>query len=472
MYQSAVIYQEGSANALDQLKADLATVVPGRALSVLSRDLMTGTFPCRNGERSMIARLHADGCRTPVVRVGNAGNGNGSTTATEAAFPIVVRGGMSHVLLVAGKGLSDGDVRLISAYCRQTALALERLALQVNFERTIDRLTTLVSLVDDLSIDQSFRVLLQTILDQSAELLLAEQGSIMLVEKETDQLLLEAVKGAEWGPEGDVRMPRGAGIAGRVVQTGEPILVADIERDPRVLKKNDGRFKSPSFVVVPLKLDRRVVGVMNFNDKRTGELFDDVDLRLAQTCAFHAAVVLDRRKIYEQTVRLTRQATTDELTGLLNRGCILGRLREELARSERYGEVLSVAMVDLDGFKDINDRSGHSRGDLALKRVAELMMRAVRSIDIVGRYGGDEFIVILPETDASFAAHTAERLREDLERNDILCGTELSGRHRITASIGIATFPAHGTSLEALIDRADEALYRAKASGRNRVVIY
>jgi diguanylate cyclase (GGDEF)-like protein len=273
-------------------------------------------------------------------------------------------------------------------------------------------------------------------------------------------------------PAREIRIPKGVGIAGKVAEMGEPILVENIEDDPRIGKKNQSKYKTSSFVSVPLKIGNRVVGVMNFTDKATGALFDDVDLRFAQTCASHAAFVLDRREMCEETEKLKQQATTDTLTGLLNRGHVLSRIREELLRSDRYAKTMSLVMLDLDGFKNINDRFGHAAGDRVLRIVSEVMLKAVRSIDIVGRYGGDEFIIILPETDTYFAAHMAERLRSDIAKADI--SRSLSDRmaQKITASIGIATFPLHGTSPDVLIEHADEALYRAKAGGRDRVVVY
>ena len=465
---------------LDRLVKDVALVVPGRVISVLTADPATGSFCCLVGgeHRTMspgqgdriVERLRAGEpwvhAESAAGRTGGKGGAN-----LEAFFPLFVRGELEHVLLVAGEVVGDGDVRLISAYCRQTALVLETLAMQARLDQKIQRLSTLVRLVDDLSIEQNYRNLLQTVLDQSTELLLAEQGSIMLVEKETNQLLVEASKGAAHEQDRQVRVPRGVGISGQVAASGNPILVEDIEHDPRIGRKNKDRYKSRSFVSVPLKIGQQVVGVMNFNDKRTGEQFDDVDLSLAETCASHAAVVLDRKQIYEQTAKLTRQATIDDLTGLFNRASILGRLREEMARSERHGKLMSIVLLDIDGFKTINDRSGHAGGDLVLRRLAEVMTSAVRTIDIVGRYGGDEFLIILPETDTYFAAHMSERVLRDIETAHIF-GEDNGGGNKVTVSMGIATFPSHGTSAEVLVEHADEALYRAKSGGKNRVVVY
>ena len=472
---------------LEKLIENLAVAVPNHTLSVLSRDQRTGCYHASVGEE----RLNIPGrslmdSGDPVISQLYAGaewvswgNAYGSPAGDEerggtavAVFPIAVHGQIDHVLVISGGRLSDSDIRLTGGYCRQTALALETVDMQANLRSKIERLASLLNIVDDSSTGESYRNLLQTVLDRSAELLLAGQGSIMLIEKETDELLLEASRGIVNEPFQRVRVPKGFGIAGMVAEKGEPILVEDVENDPRVGKKNQPKYKTSSFLSVPLKIGSRVVGVMNFTDKTTGELFDDVDLRFAQTCASHAAVVLDHKEMSEEAERLKQQAITDHVTGLLNRGCIMNRLREELSRSDRYAKTMSLVMLDLDGFKAINDQFGHATGDRVLKRVSEVMTHAVRSIDIIGRYGGDEFVIILPETDTYFAARMAERVREDIAKTDISRGISDRIVNKITASIGVATFPLHGKSTEVLVDHADEALYRAKAGGRNQVVVY
>lgn len=469
------------------LVEDLSAAVPEHAISILFRDQQTGLYQGSPGDqRCKVSGLDILDSADPVIKRLLAGEDwvpwskahalsmktEGRGPAATIAFPISVHGQIDHVLVISGGNLSESDIRLISGYCRQTALSLEILDMQASFKLKIERLASLVGTVDDISTEQSYRNLLQTILERSAELLLAEQGSIMLIEKETDMLLLEASRGLLKEPAQIGRIPKGTGIAGMVAKMGEPMLVEDIEHDPRIGTKNQTKYKTASFVSVPLKIGSRVVGVMNFTDKATGAFFDDVDLRFAQTCASHAAVVLDHREMCEETEKLKQQATTDHLTGLLNRGCIVNRLREELSRSDRYAKTMSLVMLDLDGFKNINDQFGHATGDFVLKRISEVMMKAVRSIDIVGRYGGDEFLIILPETDTYFAAHMAERLRADIAKTDLSRETSGGIMNKVTASIGIATFPLHGISQEVLVDHADEALYRAKAGGRDRVIVY
>ncbi len=486
MRQLSLLTRTNKDDVLRKLAEDLSAAVLCLNVSILTRNEQTGSYHgSPNSEESVPRRMTFLDGTDPVIVELLAGkewvqseDGHGSSQhdahreVRTAVFPISVQGGIDHVVAISAGTLSDGDMRMIKGYCRQTALALENLNMQASLKCKIDRLSSLVGMVDDLSAEQSYRNLLQTVLDRSSELLLAEQGSIMMVEKETDSLLLKASKRVFEEPEQQVRVPKGVGIAGKVAERGEPILVEDIEQDPRIGKKNHARYKTTSFLSVPLKIGSRVVGVMNFTDKASGEFFDDVDLQLAQTYASHAAVILDRKEISDETERLKQQAITDHLTGLLNRGCILSRLREELSRSERYGKVMSLVMLDIDGFKNINDLCGHAAGDRVLQRIAAVMTKAARSIDIVGRYGGDEFVIILPETDSFFAVHMAQRVRFDIAATDI--SQEVCGRvvKKLTASIGIATFPLHGTSCEVLVDHADEALYRAKTNGKDRVVVY
>jgi diguanylate cyclase (GGDEF)-like protein len=164
----------------------------------------------------------------------------------------------------------------------------------------------------------------------------------------------------------------------------------------------------------------------------------------------------------EARERLTHMATTDALTGLLNHGAFHQRIEEEVARSARHGGALSLALLDLDHFKQVNDHYGHRIGDAVLQGVAGLMRSEARASDVVGRVGGEELAWLMPESDLLGAAEAAERLRR------VLADTTLGGAVRVTASIGIADLAKEEPSV-ALFSRADTALYRAKASGRDCV---
>lgn len=166
-------------------------------------------------------------------------------------------------------------------------------------------------------------------------------------------------------------------------------------------------------------------------------------------------------------LKLHHRATHDLLTGLLEREAFLEHLADELERSERYGHPLSVTMVDLDHFKDVNDTHGHLVGDDVLRELGEVLMEATRDVDRVGRYGGEEFIVLLPETGQDEARRASERIRRSIEEHDF----PIPDRGEpLTASVGTATGVGAKIDPEAFIDRADRALYRAKEEGRNRVV--
>lgn len=185
------------------------------------------------------------------------------------------------------------------------------------------------------------------------------------------------------------------------------------------------------------------------------------------------AIVADQLSLQCSRISLYQQvealAVTDALTGLFVRGYFMDRAREELARSKRHGLSCTLMMVDLDLFKQKNDRYGHLVGDVVLRDVARLLARNLREIDLIARYGGEEFILLLIETAVDQALPIAQRLRQLVDVHPIRAYDELLSQ---TISVGMAGFPAHGQTLEQLVDRADEALYAAKRAGRNRVVLW
>ncbi|QSX35603.1 GGDEF domain-containing protein [Shewanella sedimentimangrovi] len=167
-------------------------------------------------------------------------------------------------------------------------------------------------------------------------------------------------------------------------------------------------------------------------------------------------------------VSLYRQATRDPLTGLFNRRALFERLQTEVLRADRYLRSVTVLLLDLDRFKRVNDQYGHLVGDKVLQSFAVAAQKAVRNVDLVGRYGGEEFLVILPETDAKHALDVAERIRESCEA--LLVTTDDGEEVRFTTSIGLAQWQGP-EDLAELVERADNALYRAKTAGRNRVEV-
>jgi len=385
-------------------------------------------------------------------------------------FPVSVNNALEAVLAVYDHVIRDDDINIIAAFCRQVAYLIENRRLYRDLLIKINRLAVASTWPGTMTHYHDYKGLAQAILEKSAELLTAEQGTIMLMDQVTEALLIEAKKGTGDSIPDKLSIHKGEGIAGKVLIQGEPVLVKNLEEDPRFKQKNRLHYRTSSFVSVPLKIEDRVIGVLNLSDKATGEVFTDEDLKLIQAFAAHAAIVLDWTVLYNQTEELKRLSITDPLTGLLNRRYLQDRLEEELARSKRYDRHLCVLSMDLDGFKFFNDTYGHLLGDRILKNTADVIMKSVRTMDVVSRYGGDEFIIILPETDLSVATTIAHRLGEDI-RKHVLAGEPAvaDSERTITASIGIVAYPRDGTTTTKLLDNADKAMYRAKNAGKNRI---
>ncbi len=169
---------------------------------------------------------------------------------------------------------------------------------------------------------------------------------------------------------------------------------------------------------------------------------------------------------------LAQLAAKDGLTGLYNHAYIKERLKQELYRCQRYNHPLSILMIDIDDFKSLNDNYGHVVGDKVLKTLSMLMQEIIRPSDIIGRYGGEEFLVILPQTNSENSWAVAERIRENIEYYEFEVHPSKNSISQVTVSIGLCAFPDHGLTPEDLIAFADESLYTAKTEGKNRVTIF
>jgi len=261
----------------------------------------------------------------------------------------------------------------------------------------------------------------------------------------------------------DAVVPLGAGIIGRVAERGTP--VHGVVGDGPGLRPIPEEPRRRTVLAVPLRQAGRISGVLAVYDQEEtgdgGAAFTENDVRTLGTFAGQASVAIENVLLHQEAERLS---LTDALTGLWNYRYLTMTLGHEIERATRFRRPLALLMIDLDRFKDINDRHGHQAGDAVLVELARRLHTTVREVDTVARYGGEEFVVILPETDADGAAHTAERLRQAVR------GTPFHVEQMdipVTASIGIAVFPRHGSSAAILLRAADEALYVAKHSGRD-----
>lgn len=310
--------------------------------------------------------------------------------------------------------------------------------------------------------------LYETILEKSFELVGAEKGSLMILDNKTNMLSVKAAKGIDRDIIDNLKVKVGEGISGAIAAKGLPVIVKNVEAEVPSWR-NRPTYRTKSFVSIPLKLDTRVIGVINLSDKITGEVFSEDDLQLLLSFANYASIAIERGAYYSMSEELKTLSMTDPLTGLFNRRYFRERLFEEVERVKRHCQSFSTFIIDIDNFKGFNDRYGHLAGDEILKGVAHIIRDAVRSMDVVARYGGEEFAALLPHTNKKDAAIIAERIRKEVEEYAPKGGLL---EEWPTISLGVAEFPTDATNIDELIHRADSAMYHAKRTGKNRVVFY
>ncbi len=252
--------------------------------------------------------------------------------------------------------------------------------------------------------------------------------------------------------------PRSDGLTYTVARQKKMIIVKDLRNHP-IFKDAPGSWQG-SLISIPLIVGTRIVGVMNMARLETGG-FTNSEIRLLGMLARQAAIAIVNARLHRAT---SQQALSDTLTGLPNRRALDEKLEAEVRRSQRTNNTFSVVMMDLDGFKNINDTHGHATGDVVLQKVFQALARGIRTTDFLARYGGDELTLILPETDMNGAKLVAQKIHDKLDQLDVRLPD--GSRAQLGISGGIAAFPFHGRLASELMRAADAALYRAKKHAR------
>lgn len=253
-------------------------------------------------------------------------------------------------------------------------------------------------------------------------------------------------------------IPRPDGLTKTVAVRKQMVIVEDMSTHPLFVTAPKPR--SGSIIGIPLIVEAEVVGVMNLIRSHPGE-FTLSEIRLLTLLADQAALAIKNARLHQA---VSEQARRDVLTGLPNRRALDERLDEAISQAKLSGHPFSVVMMDLDGFKAVNDTYGHETGDVVLKQVAACLFQKLRSTDFLARFGGDEMTLVLPETDLPQAAFVSEKLQDSLRKLNI----SLPDGHVTTLGVsgGIALFPTHADTAPGLLRAADEALYRAKKHSR------
>ncbi|GAA0740303.1 diguanylate cyclase [Dactylosporangium roseum] len=334
---------------------------------------------------------------------------------------------------------------------------------------------------DTLSSTHDLHRILQVILQTATAATGAQSGVVLMVDPASGELRGQVTEGLVGIDVAELRLHLGEGLLGTVAASGEP-LRGRIERDGPVLSAAEP--SCVTYVAVPIAApgvgpttgleqpqpDRPPAarGVLALYDRHGFDEFDDADLITLRTFAGQAAVAVDNVRVHEEAQRLS---LTDPLTGLSNYRYLRESLRREVERASRFGRRLAALALDLDRFKEVNDTYGHAAGDAVLAEFARRLRAEIREVDFAFRQGGEEFVVLLPETDASGAAVLAERLGAAVRRSPVIVVSSTVGqpprRIPVTVSIGIAVYPDHGSTGQAVLEAADDALYAAKAGGRD-----
>jgi diguanylate cyclase (GGDEF)-like protein/excisionase family DNA binding protein len=381
-------------------------------------------------------------------------------------MPFVYEDEVLGVIELSRLGLDqfdESDLRVMQIFAAQTSVALfnarqveELERRSADLERQLASQRQLLNITERLLKTRQPAAIFEAIADTLSEVVPHDTLTIYLVD-EAGGVLVPVLARDEYAQQIlDSRLPLGQGITGDVVRRGEAEMVNDTVNDTRVVHvPGTPDDEDEAIIVVPLHNPSGVIGALNLY--RIGAAFQDGELELAKLYANHAAIALENANVHEE---LLRAARTDALTGLRHHG----GFRDALAHALETTSPVSLLMVDLDDFKAYNDRYGHQAGDRLLQRLGARLVASVRAQDVVCRYGGDEFAIVLPDTNEVGARAVAEKVLTTI--NETAGGRQT----RVGASIGIACSPTDARLARDLVAVADTSLYVAKHLGRGRAV--
>jgi diguanylate cyclase (GGDEF)-like protein len=330
--------------------------------------------------------------------------------------------------------------------------------------RRIHALARLSHRINSLDLDQ----IVQAAVYELPEVVEARRASLYFYDAVDDRLVLQGHSHESPIAERVELSANPNSPMAHAVRRGDLLLVGGFNTFQKetglvVERPYEKRYASESCIVVPLKGSGRVCGVLNLADKKDDAPFDpQIDLPIIEQMAELIGASIYNVELFRE---MEHRAKSDPLTGLANRRALEETLAREVDRAQRYGSSLAVLMIDVDGLKDVNDRHGHPAGDAVLQNLAAILLEAVRSVDVPGRWAGDEFLVILPDTGARQAEQLARRLQGRSHEQPARLDTVAIPA---TLSVGVTEYARNDTA-DTLVRRVDQALYQAKEAGRDRI---
>lgn len=365
----------------------------------------------------------------------------------------------------AEKQLIQALVGLASTSINNATLFENSEATKNELDHKVFNLMTLQQSGKVLSSTLDLEELIKISIDMFLETVWSNKGVLMLLSDDRPELEVKAIKGmTEEEVEELSKDPAEAWAMTTIEKERRPILCQELATKSSYQSYSTINRNLPFAVYIPMLKEGELYGVVKVGPKINGEAFSENDLEFFATLASQAVIAFENARLYSLAI-------TDSITKLYVHRYFQLRLEEEVARSRRYNATISLLMCDLDFFKPINDNYGHQQGDLMLKEISKILRNNVRNTDIAARYGGEEFSIILPETTQSDAKVVAERIRRDVYKHDFPSIIPGQPPLKCTISIGVAGFPLNADSKDQLIQKADSALYKAKESGRNKVVL-
>ena len=365
----------------------------------------------------------------------------------------------STVLAIKGEWQTSTEPLTLFASTIAMGLRASALSERARLRLTTHRLTHLLSRIHGRD------AVCRAIVGQAARAASARIAAVALPDGSDRRLSIVATHGYPLALVEHLRIEPGSGVLGSVFQSGRPVYVKDLRALPSNQRPRP-RYRSSSFVAVPFRTAKEVLGVVAVTDRTSGGPFTQRDVAVLRALAAPAALALGRERAQTQAEAFEHAAAVDPLSGAFNRRHFYVRLEEELQRARRHQLHVALLMIDIDDFKVVNDSFGHLAGDTVIRDVAEIMRRSVRVFDICARLGGEEFAIIMPGSAEANSTRIAERIREHIAAYQSL--DPPLADVRITVSIGLAVSSGAMPGRD-LVARADQALYAAKHAGKNRV---